>query len=1082
MAKSDNNSVSRVEFPHICVFDSSAGSGKTHQLTLHYLRLLLSSDRRSQHGIRNILAITFTNAAVNEMRSRIIEWMKNIVLAGAGDPTRYILEPLDFDGRKYSMIDLPEGAVRDRILPLLEDSILRHFDDFKITTIDSFIAMLLKAQSLKLGIPPDFEITVDVDPFLSSVMDGILQDILTDGETRRTFLEFLDQYEFLVPADKMQWSPREFIEEKIRTIWDWFLSNRADIDRFVNEPHSAAAFGAERSAKFDGLRGLFDRFSGGIRISLGQGLRLHKNFLNFLDAGVNTTDDLFGFFSRKGPEESVLKDSIPFPAELGNQWRELRRLASDYLRGFSAFYFTSLSGLFGLFIRRLKERISTGRKTILMPQLSYMVSEIIRGVEEKGDYINELFLYLHGRFFHYLIDEFQDTNRVQWENMSFLVEENLSRGGSLFVVGDNKQLIYGWRGASLGLMNGFREPFGHIEFYRESLTVNRRSVERIVEFNNAVFDPGNLASSCSGENERLRTLIGEFYAGSRQDVMPSKKGEGRIEALLVESGDTRDETIRKVREAFSGLVDGLLKRRKSGDLCVLCRSNEQAGQAVEWLLALGCPVEAEITVDIRNNSLIREFLSLIDFFNKPAVDFNLMNFLTGALFAGYSARTGIGPGMTEWCGTALLKGRDPLYKIFRENHEDLWDRMFEGFFRSIGYSSMYEFSMRLMKEWKVFELFPEFGPYFLKFLEVVHVLEKEKGSNISGLSEYFESASRDDIFLLDTAEGANAVRVKTIHKAKGLSFPVVIMPFAGYRKERPGNMYFDRADDGSADLYYINSDFKIVEGLSEIYDETNARTSLEEINNLYVAFTRPKEELYLFLPSSKGLKNLFKAAIFANPALSAFLDESKTRIVVGDIPQAGKITAEKPDKAVFRDLSPGVGWMELLRRSISGEGPLAGPEGFLKAGFAEERGVMIHEILSNLAAYSETGLAERIDEAAKRRGLDAQSPAVTDAARLLDAAFRDPAFRAFYETSGEDKILNEREIVDARGRLKRVDRLVVRKDRVDLLDLKTGAEYREDHEAQMREYSGLVSSLYPGKPVKCWLYYLDQLELKSCEV
>ena len=300
-------------------------------------------------------------------------------------------------------------------------------------------------------------------------------------------------------------------------------------------------------------------------------------------------------------------------------------------------------------------------------------------------------------------------------------------------------------------------------------------------------------------------------------------------------------------------------------------------------------------------------------------------------------------------------------------------------------------------------------------------------------------------------------------------------------------MYFDSRPDGSADIYYINAKLKDIAGLGLLYAETNSRSRLEEINNLYVAFTRAAEELYCYLPSSKRLKNMFAAAIFGNKSLDGFVDESGARMIFGEYTDVAAMPQrendEKPEKVrYFRGFSPGVRWMDLLKKRERPPGKLPDRTSARdeKAKNAEERGILVHEILAGIKEYSGKALEERVDYCLKRRGLHQDEKFRSDLEAMLNKAFNDEKFLAFYRIDAADQALTEREIVDRHARLRRVDRLVVRKDRVELLDLKTGAEYSEDHAVQMKDYSELVASLYPDKPVKAWLYYLDSSELREC--
>ena len=459
----------------------------------------------------------------------------------------------------------------------------------------------------------------------------------------------------------------------------------------------------------------------------------------------------------------------------------------------------------------------------------------------------------------------------------------MSRGGTLFLVGDKKQAIYRWRGGKAELVDNISSTYPAYATYPVCLDINYRSGEHVVTFNNAVFDPANISnllhSVAGGEAPKDWARIAETYRGSNQQCLEQKTGEGYVyvEKLLLETnnGEMEQKFSKEEKEELTSDKVELLVKEIRGrqvyrdrDIAVLVRRREEAELIVKRLLEAGISVDSEFTVNVKNNPLIKEIIGFLQFLSAPRDDGVLAGFLAGTIFADITGTER--KEIVRWItGQRLNPAREPLYRAFQASHGLLWDRFFADFFKGVGYLPLYELFVLILKRWHILDRFPEDAPYFLHICEMIKKREGMGSNNLTGFLDFwgggvedaFGDGGKDEApFLLKTTEGANAVRVLTIHKAKGLQFPVVILPFLkladfGASDRRDKGKFFVSGDEGLRLLHIKKSYTDFSANLKAVYLENEMEYLIDEINNMYVACTRAEKELYILLTDSRRQKN-----------------------------------------------------------------------------------------------------------------------------------------------------------------------------------------------------------------------------------
>jgi ATP-dependent exoDNAse (exonuclease V) beta subunit len=652
------------------------------------------------------------------------------------------------------------------------------------------------------------------------------------------------------------------------------------------------------------------------------------------------------------------------------------------------------------------------------------------------------------RVYHFLIDEFQDTSPIQWRNLSPLVENSLSMGGSLFAVGDTKQAIYGFRQADYTIMKSLEEenPFPSASHEVRELEYNWRSRPRVLEFASLLFRR-NAAGSPEYAAAARRSGLDEWTQEARGGEDP-----GYVEVEVLE----RDDEDPVERGKVHALMEELRSRGyRWGDIAILAPRNEDVLRATSWLNEKGIPVLSFSSLDVRRRGVAGEIFALLAFLDSPPDDLAFATFLLGAIFARTLASrhgwTSMGP-----LHSFLFRCRAerPLYKAFQREFPGLWSECFEGLFRSAGYLPVYDLVSEAYAVFDVFALAAEEEATLAKLLEGVMAFE---GSGSNSLREFLGAAGGDgEQWAIAVPRGADSVRAMTVHKSKGLGFPVTIVLL--YGETHRGFPYTLARDRGMVELVKITKEIAGRDpALAALYDEEVEKEKVNRLNSLYVALTRAKREMYVI--AVKPDRDSFPFDLL--PAESFPPSPDKGNAASDPVPAEAR--AELSYEARTMQASPGEGRLSREER---------------------RRGELVHRMLS-LVEYAEDDLEARLAAAGRRAALEAREPdsgpgeSVTDAAAAACALLiRGTELGAYFARRPERQVLTEQEFCDSQGKLYRMDRVVVDPDRVTVIDFKTGPETSAEYDADLRNYARILSDAYPGRAVDAYLAYVDRREMR----
>ncbi|MFN3528165.1 MAG: 3'-5' exonuclease, partial [Candidatus Altarchaeaceae archaeon] len=402
---------------------------------------------------------------------------------------------------------------------------------------------------------------------------------------------------------------------------------------------------------------------------------------------------------------------------------------------------------------------------------------------------------------------------------------------SLFVVGDKKQAIYRWRG---GVTNLFEYVYKISENIKEkNLSTNYRSGEYIVKFINKVFSKENIErhinfikNDYKFQNLNVEDVL-KIYDDANEEYYKENENKGYVYVCKIKNeGD-----LENVKEKFLEIIKNLRERYEDKDIAILVRENKEIDEFMKFLHEYdkNIAIDAPFTANIKNNQYIKEIVHFLKFLENND-SYSFIKFITGEIF---HKATKI-PKEEIFELIMNLKDREKLYEKFKEKFEiDKKD-------------NLYDLLVSFFEKFKVFENFKENSLYFL------HLLEFIKEKEIKTLKKFFEFYENDiyeDEFYINTSN-SNAIHIMTIHKAKGLEFKAVVIPYAKI-EIRPENIFIE--ENGSLNLYYIKKDYlNFSEKLKEIYCNEYNKRYIDELNNIYVAMTRAKECLYMLIPEKIG--------------------------------------------------------------------------------------------------------------------------------------------------------------------------------------------------------------------------------------
>jgi ATP-dependent exoDNAse (exonuclease V) beta subunit len=957
------------------------------------------------------------------MKERILSWLKDIYF---GDSNK--IEALsEIVSLRREHLPAKAGAAVDEIL--------RNYTEFQVKTIDSFMTSIYKASAIDLGYSPDFEIVMAPETMMAYAFNQFLRGVRKDTPEA----EFLEKLLEIILDSRggesaYLWDPsKNFLEETVELYHK--LSGIVSEAKIVDGGKEIESVKKEIRDTAEDLNHLIEK--SGLTKSKG------SSFYKILE--VVRRDDFPDLIGKGLISPPVLK-----PKKLGEassyetiskQWDLLGDQIKRYIELYGKTYYTPYLKTYEAF-KDIVEDVKRREGTIFIHDINKKLSDYLN-----HEIVPDVYFRIGETIYHYLIDEFQDTSPIQWNNLFPLIENSLSQGGSLFTVGDTKQAIYGFRNADYGIMKGLesKTPFSSAYHNVKELEINYRSLEGVVNFSKGFFQ-----KVVAGDDKYREPASRSGLIDYEQKVKEDQKGSGYVEVIRCEKKDDEIAEKKKVQ----GLVTELKKRGHSySDMAILAHRNEEVVNVTTWLNEMDVPFISYSSLDIRTRKLTAEIVGLLSFLDSPPDDLSFAGFILGDIFGGALESEEKAFGL-EALHEFFFRNRKnvPLYKAFQRELPKLWEVYFEELFKSTGYLPLYDLVSEIYRIYKVFDHFTEEEATLIKILEVIKNFEGEGRNNPGDFLRYaFDEEAGESDWTIDVPAGINAIKVMTIHKAKGLGFPVVILLL--YEETTRGFQYI--LDEGIEGAHLLKMSKKISEAspfLGEKYGEERLKDLVNKLNTLYVGFTRAEDELYII--GVQGKKNQFPLDLLQT------VDS-----------QIGSKTPPRPRPSKTTQVD-----LELYHYS----GPFILPFAAIEELNLEEkqRGEFIHRVL-----YFIDDLGESIESELERiirrvnDELRTDYPVFNTKKDLLEFLSHEEV-RPFFQKKPGRLVKKEQDFSGSGGDLLRMDRVVIDEDRISVIDYKTGSDKKAEKEyvSQLKNYARILEQIYPDKIVEGMIAYVDLKE------
>ncbi|MBW1975982.1 MAG: UvrD-helicase domain-containing protein [Deltaproteobacteria bacterium] len=822
--------MNRGQGPELLRIKASAGAGKTYQLSVRYLNLLKKLGRPSPENLRRIVAITFTNKAAAEMKERILRFLKEIAL---GTET----------GQELSK---KTGLSKENASKWIETIIL-HYSDFHVRTIDSLLFAILRALSFELGVKPEARVLFNAEPVLNEAFDMLLaRSIRSDLSLLE---EALDTY--LTIDERGGFYPENGLR---RRLFELYPKTKENLKRKSLDPVRLNQAEDEAKQAYFEFLDVVEKFKEHIKGNLIRGLKRDLDPMDLLERSI-VNGDVQKIFKKNSRLSKEDRDYFCSKRQkLREKLETLLPLRQEKAYARVGGYVPALISL-----RQHVEEICRREGIILG-------SEHWTGIvlaEMRNDGVPPL-IYAHfaARFLHFLFDEFQDTSRTQWDTLYPLFAEALSENGDLFVVGDVKQAIYRWRGGDWSLFDDIvsGKYFQSVENpTKKTLSGNFRSHPKLVKFFNALFEPltdcktilDDFSEIVLGKNslpdvrKEFARSVSRAYSGHLQKPTAKRKfsEEDAIIRIYKVQADEREKIKDIVKKKFLEDVEQEWSKRKDmigkSPVAVLVRSNSVGEEVSSWLIQKGIPVVTENALQLKACPVIKGILCFLYYLFEPQDLSAFYGFLASGLLNE-------GPSSEEELATAWIQGSTELW---REHVESLTKKLRP----FVNRWTPYELVQAVIEELGLYERLKNdlsaYAAFVYRLLEVTHQFVLEEGASLGKYLSFWERGGLEE--RVGLPENVCAVRVLTIHKAKGLEFPVVFIPFTDWtiRDMTPVDVH---------NGYLVHLQKPLSEELEKVRMRLMAEEAQELLNLFYVAVTRAEEALYLFLTPSRrrGFKDV----------------------------------------------------------------------------------------------------------------------------------------------------------------------------------------------------------------------------------
>ncbi len=1053
------------------IYKASAGSGKTYSLVFEYLKILIKDPEEYKH----ILAVTFTNDATEEMKTRVLTQLKLLAV----DPmTSSYLEKL----KKEVVENIP--VIQKKAAEALQN-ILHDYSNFNISTIDTFFQKILRAFAKDIGVSAAYNLQLDHDPAVQEVTESVIANTTDQNKQSRWLMKAaLEKIE-----DGKSWNIRKELKDLFKETFkeNYQVKESRIRESFTNESQieelqeqlktQMISFENEIKnicSRCNQILGEFQlsrsSFSGKDRSFYGWVVKLEsKDFDPPGNSFLKALDNVDTWYAKSA--EPLVKESIvkAFNAGLNDELKKLHQYFTQHISVYETnrlirqnlSYFVMLESL-DQEMRLYKEE----NDVIFITDTNRFINEIIGDNDESF-----IFEKAGNHFHHYLIDEFQDTSLLQWNNFKPLISNAVSQGHTSLVVGDVKQSIYRFRNGDWRLLH---EQAGKDIVTHEEIRLkeNYRSLEQVIRFNNTFYylAPGIISTIFSNDVKIINEWEGKFaecYKEQEQLIPDQNKDSGGfIKLNLFEKIKSEEETItieeQQLNELQKDIENALSRGYRPNNIAILVFTKAEAYAVATHLrnyveknnLSDQINIVTQSALTISNAHTVRLVVAALQFLVDKKNEVSLAN-----VFSEYEQ-----------------------YLAHQENI-DFIDRRsgkMETFIQSIRLIQSLPLQILVDHIVRFFELEKETNEHiFLQhFKDAVFDYLKKYPDDLKSFLEWWEESSYK--FQVEVPQNEKSLQIITIHKSKGLEFDLVFIPFADWQLDSLGLkadlMWLDVEGENFSKTLPVKYDKRMVNTIfAEEYLKNKFYNYLDRLNLLYVATTRAVRELYIYSergalsteadprPSVKTILNHFFCSQMSNPSelylpIQDFITESHSEITIGEKTQPAESTT-KEDITSLEVSSRSSDIFESLaikRNSLD-----LRDENLNKQEESKHIGILFHSIVADATTVEEA--LQFLHKSLLERSINKDQ--FEQFKKQIQTLFEQPMMKAFlknFTSYAEYSFCNGDSIL-------KPDKVFINNEEIVVIDFKTGKAVPE-YIDQVQSYCKAANLLF-NKPVRGYLYF-----------
>jgi len=1014
---------------NLIIYKASAGSGKTFRLIIDFLKKILVNPS----AFKQVLTITFTNKATNEMKSRILETLFSL---SKGDNNEYLKK---LKNELPAHINIKQQAQKSL------HSILNNFSFFNVITIDSFFQKILRSFIRELNMNFDFSLEIDSEAAKEEIYNMLIREIAKDSLLRNwiisrvrqkindnsnwklkkdileissvVFSEFFQQ-----EKDKISFLPKELVKEK-EVLDKKEKEYMAKIEKYAKAFNQLMTdLGLQYTDFYQGKNGVGSFFEKLINISKLKVLPKPNKYTK------TTLSDKKWF--TKQPKKITDSEIAKFHNILTETIDNFYILQNILIVKRNFFMQGILTYIYDMF-----KRYTAENNLFFLQQTGIIIKKII------GDKPQPMFYEKIGTYFTTItIDEFQDTSDLQYVNFKPLIEEIISsEENKVIVVGDVKQSIYRWRNANWYLLKDVIKSDFKNQIQEKTLDVNYRSSGDIVNFNNSFFQ--FIASNIGKEQECKK--FSDIYPVKESDFQKvDKKHKGFVSLVGLPKTNYAETAAEKTIEFIKELQD---KNYSAHDIAILVRYNKDALNMAQTLIA------AQKKYDNNNQYNFKFISNEVLKLNSSLV----VNLLIDVLH--YLSQE----------NKLLLTQIKKRYISLLQNTENLspekwlYDNKFEKeILQKINDCSakqetvsLYELCQLIITTFFL-DTYDEQLLFLRGAMDKIFEFENKNGNRLIDFLNWWDKNS--DKFKVFFSQEQDAIQILTIHQSKGLEFPVVIIPFADWTYKKDKSLWMSGIYPFDKDKYYlINLQNEMIDNpiFSETITKNNIENLIDNLNLMYVAFTRPKTVLKVFY-NEESKKNSISQWI------TNFIKDkgANNKFEKGEL--IHKSDTQKNINQTFKQL-------EISRNNENTS--LLNMLAMSDSETQEQiQGKIIHNILQQIQTKNDIELVIR-----RQEFLSPENSSIIR--NFFKTGLKSEKFSDWF--SDQWTVYNEQEFINTQGHIIRPDRVIIKNNHVVVIDFKTGKS-QPYHSEQVTIYGNTMKEL-GFHNVQVFLVYINPFEIKQ---